>query len=321
MKIALLLTCDPSLNKGGVEEYVNSLNEALSSKDHEVDVYSSRGEVSGHLKLTWRTLSYSLTPLNLKEYDLVISNTHHLRPLVKARRFVSVFHGSGLQRVRHNPLTIFYPYTLVDCLLEFLDLSFTEDIVCINRDLEKFLSRFKDESRLHVVYPGVDTELFKPKKARIDDKKHVLFVGRVSESKGFPELLEAVDYLPDDWVLDVVGEPKAEDTERIRYHGWVDKKDLPQYYNRADVFCLPSRQEGTPLTVLESMACGTPVAASSVGGIPEIIGEKTGVLVEELTSEEIAQAIQEASFLDPDRIRDEALDYGWGNVADKLVDI
>lgn len=62
-------------------------------------------------------------------------------------------------------------------------------------------------------------------------------------------------------------------TARIRFPGWIDQADLPFLYGGCTVFALPSLEEGFGLPALEAMASGVPVAASSRGAIPEVVGE------------------------------------------------
>jgi len=201
-------------------------------------------------------------------------------PLIRAQRVVSIFHGSGIQSFFTNPYAFMAPFTYVDAILELLDLFFGERIVCTNENQKDFLGKFTDPRKISVVYPGVDTELFKPTLKRKDSIKRVLFVGRLTQSKGFPDLLKALDYLPEEYRLVVVGGDKVKKEGRVEYVGTIAHKDLPEYYAMSDVFCLPSFQEATPLSILEAMASLKPVVATDVGGLSEIIENgETGFLV------------------------------------------
>ena len=94
---------------------------------------------------------------------------------------------------------------------------------------------------------------------------------------------------------------------RVLWLGW--RRDLPQIYPVMDVVALTSRDEGTPVALLEALAAGIPVAARAVGGVPEVLGEgRLGELVEEDDPETMAVAVSRA-FQRPvdDATRDEVV--------------
>lgn len=157
--------------------------------------------------------------------------------------------------------------------------------------------------RTSVVYGGADPERFTP--GPDDDRDGVLYVGRVTPHKGLDRLIRA---LPPDATLTIAGsdghDPEPPEREYpshlralavgrdVRFVDRVDDEELPELYRRAAVVALPSvhvtcygRPIPTPellgLSVLEAMASGTPVVASRVGGVPEIVDDGgTGLLVE-----------------------------------------
>ncbi|MFZ1289742.1 MAG: glycosyltransferase [Melioribacteraceae bacterium] len=81
----------------------------------------------------------------------------------------------------------------------------------------------------------------------------------------------------------------------VKILGNIGEDLLVEYYNAADIFCLPSRNEGLPNVIVESLLCGTPVVASKVGEIPHIIKEGVnGFLVQPNSIEELKEAIKKA---------------------------
>ena len=148
---------------------------------------------------------------------------------------------------------------------------------------------------------GVDTDMFKPDNTANDLFRHsvgvdpgdfvVLYVGRFDRVKGVDYLLEAVKMICSEHErikLILVGDGNLKEyyhkiSEPIRdavtFAGF--RSDVPKFMNLADVVVLPSLSEGCPNVVLEAMACGTPVIASRVGAVPDIIeNDKIGVIVE-----------------------------------------
>jgi glycosyltransferase involved in cell wall biosynthesis len=134
----------------------------------------------------------------------------------------------------------------------------------------------------------------------------VLFVGRIEEIKRVDIIIDAFEFLKNEGMkfrLFLAGDGTLrkqfeEYASRkglqliVTFLGNISHEELPLYYNMADVVVLPSDMEGVPMALLEAMACGTPVIASSVGGIPGIVNNgKSGILLENVTSKSLAIAI------------------------------
>jgi len=82
--------------------------------------------------------------------------------------------------------------------------------------------------------------------------------------------------------------------DRVRLVGRIEHTELSHFYSAADIFVHMSEREGMPNVVLEAIACGTPVVATAVGGIPEIISSpEYGKLLTDRTPEALARAIRE----------------------------
>jgi D-inositol-3-phosphate glycosyltransferase len=115
-------------------------------------------------------------------------------------------------------------------------------------------------------------------------------------------------------------------TDSIRFIGSVSQDELPIHYNAADVCVLPSHYESFGLAALEAAACGRPVVASEVGGLPAIVlNGSTGFLVPPKQSARMAERLCE--LLDDDILRSRmgtaarthAETLGWERSADSLI--
>lgn len=150
----------------------------------------------------------------------------------------------------------------------------------------------------------VDTEMFSVKIPYSKRNRVVGFVGRLDEEKNVRTLARVARNLPDDVIFRFVGdgplreelETATEEDPRIELSGWVNHDDVPSELNRMRLLVLPSHPtEGLPTTILESLACGTPVLSTPVSGIPDVVRErKTGFLLQEKTPDAVADAIRDA---------------------------
>jgi glycosyltransferase involved in cell wall biosynthesis len=122
---------------------------------------------------------------------------------------------------------------------------------------------------------GVDLDLFSPSLTANSARAQILFVGQVGLRKGVLELLHAFSGLNANAGLCLVGPIEAGLTKPaqkdVDFRGPVPMAALPHFYRGADVFCLPSWEEGFPLVLLQAMASGLPVVATDATGAGDIV--------------------------------------------------
>lgn len=197
-------------------------------------------------------------------------------------------------------------------------------LIAVSKDLKANLVKVYDfpDEKVRVVYNGVDVNLFKPIKCEnqvkselgIKDKKLVLFVGSFRPVKGIHHLIdsipEVVKKVKDCHFLLIGGIPQwvryaqtyLEELKRkvveyslrkhVRFMDALPHRMLPYYYSAADVFVLSSVYDPLPKVVLEAMACGTPVVASRVGGVPEMLNHGVeGLIVPPENPSALAEAL------------------------------
>lgn len=184
---------------------------------------------------------------------------------------------------------------------------------------DKLVSLGVPQTKVHVIRHGVDFRLFAPPadraalRGRLGMSRPVLLcVGHLIELKGQHVAIEAMSDLPD-MELWVIGHGEMDSrlralaaelglADRVKFLGHVDQSDLPAYYGAADALILASSREGIPNVILESMACGTPVVATRVGGVPEVLtAPEAGLLIPKRSAEALARTVR-ALFRDyPDR--------------------
>lgn len=211
----------------------------------------------------------------------------------------------------------------------------------VSRSLETILrDRVKPVGRCETLLLGVDRHRFFPA-SKLSLEPRVLFVGRIERAKGVYDLLEA-------WVgvlahhpnarLTMVGEDRTNGafvqqaeslgiSASLSLTGPLPGHHVADMMRQSRLFCLPSHKEGTPVCVMEALACGLPIVATGVGGIPDIMEHgKTGIILERGDIEGLTNAL--VSLLsDPSRcisMGKEAHEFARlhldiGEIADRLV--
>lgn len=220
-------------------------------------------------------------------------------------------------------------------------------ITVVSEALKQYVEKIYPNSKTTILPMGCDTKLFSPVHHRKNffnqqDKKVILFVGRLAEKKGVTYLIEAMKQI-DDAILVIVGKGDLEDClkeqakeqgDKIRFIGAKTHSQLPEIYASADVFAAPSitasdgDKEGFGLVILEAMASGIPVVASASGGITDIIHNgENGLLSEEKNVSMIATALKRVLADDALRMQlihngiQTAQKYSYETIAKKYADI
>jgi teichuronic acid biosynthesis glycosyltransferase TuaC len=145
---------------------------------------------------------------------------------------------------------------------------------------------------------GIDLSQFKPlSETKIElrrrlqlpeDKKIVVFVGRLTKAKGVFELAHSLEWLSNDVAVLFIGDGPAKDSlrqhpdfnRRVFLTGQVENERIKDYLLASDVFTLPSYTEGMPTVVIEALALKVPVICTEVGSVPDLFGEHRQLLIE-----------------------------------------
>lgn len=186
-------------------------------------------------------------------------------------------------------------------------IEMADAVIAVSKETKEDVLKHFDVSadKVKVIYNGINLQEYVVtqenstlKEYGIDQNKpFVLFVGRITRQKGIIHLVNAIKYIdPETQVVLCAGAPdtpeiakEMEDSvaevQKIRNNViWIDKmldkKEVIQLYSHADVFCCPSIYEPFGIINIEAMACETPVVASAVGGIKEVVvHNETGILI------------------------------------------
>ncbi|MDD5638552.1 MAG: glycosyltransferase [Candidatus Pacebacteria bacterium] len=182
-------------------------------------------------------------------------------------------------------------------------------ILPVSKDLEESIKSYGIKNNFEVVPNVVNTKIFYPSSNKQENeknyKKRMLLVALLDPKKGISFLLEAIAKISkkrQDFVLDIVGDgPNRKEYEDlsqklgiqnlVKFHGLKSKEEIAEFMRNCDFFVLPSLWENLPCVLIEAMASGLPIIATTVGGIPEIINEERGILIPPKNVDVLVKAI------------------------------
>jgi glycosyltransferase involved in cell wall biosynthesis len=191
--------------------------------------------------------------------------------------------------------------------LEFASAALADRIVTYTESMARELNLARFGEKLYTRgtrYIAIDE--FAPTTPYEERDQRVGMVARLDVEKGIEEIVRAVELLPEEVEFLFVGDGSrrewverrlAEDIEsgRVELTGWVDHDEIPDLLNRMKLFVLASEPtEGLPTAIQEAFACGTPVYATPVSGVPDVVRSgETGFLMDNRDPERIAADIED----------------------------
>lgn len=252
---------------------------------------------------------------------------------VHRRPVIATLQGSDIFQVGRNPIGAWLTKrTLARC----------DRITALSRALaDATVNIGMQAERIQILPNGVDTELFTPLPGQSRDDT-ILFVGSLIERKGAKYLLAAMQRVLkqfSSYRLVLIGEgpqyamlkglaASLGIAQQVSFLGFLPQDQVREQMQRARLLVLPSLEEGQGVVLLEALACGTPVVASRVDGIPEVITEDVGTLVPPADPQALSAAV--LSILDQPRrwaemsrnARERAVrHYDWDHLAAQYIAI
>jgi len=284
-----------------------------------------------------------------RTFDFDFIDAHYVYP----DGFAAVLLGAVLSKpvvvsARGSDINEFGRFPIIKRLLRYtIKRSVRSIAVC--QALKSEMSRLGiDSTKVSVIPNGVDRKKFFPcptkEKTRTAlglprTRRIVLSVGALIPRKGHDYTIRALtrlirQYRYSDVLLLIVGSgPERNDLEtlvsslgiqeHVRFVGEIPHKKLHLWYSAADLCCLASDKEGWPNVILESLACGTPVVATDIWGIPEIIQSESVGLLTKRDDENIAAALHKAlnKTWSTESILEFAEQHSWRRAAESVQSI
>lgn len=169
-----------------------------------------------------------------------------------------------------------------------------------------FISLGIDPNKITILHNITDYPVISQKGKKISKPLRLLFLGEIGERKGVFDIIKAMATHKEDIEgkveLRIGGNKREEELKQaivnsklekfIIFEGFVSGKKKIELLNWADVFILPSFNEGLPISILEAMSYGMPIISTPIGGIPEVVDDTNGILVTPGDHAEIYNAIK-----------------------------
>ncbi|MBP3139738.1 glycosyltransferase family 4 protein [Aliivibrio fischeri] len=314
------------LSPGGLESMVLDMLE-FTSQEHRIVIVSLDGTYEETIE-NWprlqryqeqiiclnKSAGFSFKAINqllnlFKEYNADVVHSHHIGPLIysgiaaKLNKKINHVHtehdawhlnASKHRRLQRFALSLSQPKLVADA-------SF----------VKKALNNIFNSYPIYTIKNGINPYKFSiGDKQKARNKLNIILpvnsivvgnAGRLETVKGQLNLIEAFRFLNSKYHLLLAGSGSQKEhlmqlvkryhlEDRVHFLGHIDH--MPTFYHALDLFCLPSNNEGFPLSTLEAQACGIPCIANDVGGVSETLCPKSSILVSNNAAITLAQAIE-----------------------------
>jgi len=339
---------------GGLETWTENIAERLSEKE---EVFVVTGKVSGQPSAEtkngvnfFRTSLFSLKNLSYSSPLYIFSTL----PFVFLKSFflikkekIQLLHCQGLLSAILGwclKRLTGVPYIVTVQSLEkkgfWEKLAYRNAAFCIaaSSAVKEYFQSMGIKN-ITVIPNGIDIKRFEKlnrqearNKLDLNDEFVIITVARLERRKGLEFLIRALPELRFPFVCLLVGDGEEKGnlenlseklgvSDKVKFLGQINNKEIPGYLAAADCFVLPSLEEGFGIVILEAQAVGLPIIGTNIGGIKDIIEDgKTGLLVEPADPKEIADAItrvysgQKFANLDLEK-------YDWDKIADRVKEV
>ncbi len=213
----------------------------------------------------------------------------------------------------------------------------SDKLITVSEALSRQLLEIEGPAEKIVVIPnGFTTDLFNDVDINSERGKRIAFLGRLNPVKRVDLLLRALEFCPPEVTLDIAGAGDQDEPlkalamqlqlgDRVRFVGTVERNQVPEFLSSHELLCLVSEREGWPTVIFEAFACGTPVLATAIGGMPEAISSTDlgAIVPADISPRDLATAITATLEKKWDRqaIRDHALKQSWDDIAERLYQL
>ncbi|PSP92876.1 glycosyltransferase family 1 protein [Halobacteriales archaeon QS_4_62_28] len=212
------------------------------------------------------------------------------------------------------------------------------EIVVLSDYWEEILATRGIETKIRIIPNAVDPEIYPVKEN--ETVPHIVFVSNLIERKGVRELAAALEQLserqPDSFEASIAGdgplsgriERLAAEHDEVQYLGYISEERKRSLLGDGSIFVLPTYAEGLPIAMLEGMAGENAIISTNVGGIPDVIDDEQGIIVEPGDVDQLTSGLEELITAPERRHRMAANNrqaieesYSWQEASEELIDL
>lgn len=295
--IKVLMHCSTLNTKGGMVSVTKNYLGYQNWGNYEIKFIPTHYDTNRYMLMLYFGIRYIqiLFTILTGNYKIAHLHTAERGSFWRKRFLMKTYHKFGIKVVMHHHAAEFEDFysKCTDAQKEKVKDALAEADVNIVLS-ERLVPMIKDkqpEAKVEVLYNAVNTYDKNPYSL---DARNVLFMGRLGVRKGTFDLIEAIKRLDKEIPADVQfylcgdmgeNEVRAKVKEyaiehRIVHVGWIDGAQKREYMSKSMINCLPSYNEGLPMTILETMAAGIPNISTNIASIPEVIHDgENGFLI------------------------------------------
>lgn len=292
---------------GGIASWTEQYLNSKETKDNKITVVNSSVVGKRTNMFTKRRLKDELFRiirikneinllLNSEEYDVLHYNSS-CSMLGMIKDYVCLRNAKGkIKIIVHYHCDTEYMVQGYVSEFIFQNLSKLADLIfCLNTSSSNHITRVAKKDS--VIVPNfIVPQHINNKRMISNEIRRVVFVGHVMPSKGYLEFLNVAEKYPG-ILFKLIGACRDGNRDakhpNVEFTGEINKEQVIQELNSADLLLFPSHTEGFPMAVLEAMFCGLPIVATRVGAIPDMIEDKGGKLVNVRDVDGMVKAISE----------------------------
>lgn len=300
MKILIISPTQKGI--GGVARHVQGLSNFLIENGHTVDILSSENTFTipiRKLKNPSFMISAALKTSLRKGYDIVHAQNPPAALAMKSAKGKKVLSIHG---IHHEQVDLLHGKTASNLAKKFEDfaLHWADAITVSSKEMYDYYSN--KGYKVYYLPNAIDVDDL-PKGKTKEYEKQIVYAARLSKEKGILDVLTMAERLPDDIHLLILGSGVEERNvlalckkrPNIHYLGYQDKQKTIEFIRGSDILIQPSLMEGgTSYTLLESMACKTPIICTDVGGGKDLLCHmENAYLIKPQSPDELFNAIMD----------------------------